>query len=93
MGCGMTDRSGSDLRTRKIDPLQTFKTGPVKEREARESGLCPKAWVAPRAVGSMMPDKDAQADLHDGQAMNRDRAASHRGLHAAAAVQLPGSQA
>jgi hypothetical protein len=26
-------------------PLQTFKTGPVKGREAQESGLWPKTWV------------------------------------------------
>jgi hypothetical protein len=31
---------------RKIDPFLPFKIGPVNEREARESGLWLKAWVA-----------------------------------------------
>jgi hypothetical protein len=50
----MTNRSGSHLRTRKIDPELPFKIGLVNEREARESGLWPKAlgaWFARSMLG------------------------------------------
>jgi len=34
-----TGRSPAPRRTGQVDPLQTFKIGPVDERKARESGL------------------------------------------------------
>jgi len=52
----VVDRDGDDEapecrraggRTAGIDPLLTFKFGPMNGREARESGLWPKASVAP----------------------------------------------
>jgi hypothetical protein len=35
----MTDRSGTGLRTRQIDPERALMIGPTKGRKARESGL------------------------------------------------------
>jgi hypothetical protein len=40
----------TELQMARFDPELPFKTGPVNEREARESGLWLKAWVAPEAA-------------------------------------------
>ena len=40
-------------RTGQVNPKATFKVSPVNEREARESGLWLKAWVADSHAGTV----------------------------------------
>ena len=49
--------------TTALEPLLPFKIGPMNGREARESGLSLKAWVAPRPV---IPQFDFGADTSSG---------------------------
>jgi hypothetical protein len=50
-GCRRAIRPFETIAVRSVspalDPLQTFKIGPMNERKARESGLRLKASVAP----------------------------------------------
>ena len=75
-GCAMTDRSGSHLRTRKIDPELPFRNGLVNERKAQKADL----GLGFARSGGSLPPSELPTDRSDPRSLrsrSTDRAAGY----------------